>query len=134
MSEATTNTATAATAPAAHEADLADAFGLSIREAAERLRSISPEERGSNTAIERAARATLQFLRAAAQAQGLARNTKKDDETNDPSGNARSPSLGDYRDALADLRADAARQRSGAPEGGAGGGGDRSPAGGGDRL
>lgn len=131
MVEATENDPAKAPTP---EADLEAAFALSVREAVERLSRISEVERASNTAIERAARAALQFLRAAAEAHGLARMKKKEDEKNADSGDARTLTPADFRQALRELGEDHSDERPGPLESGAGARADKSATCGGDRL
>lgn len=131
MSEIPPNGATDAQTP---DDDLQSAFALSIREAVERLSRITEEERASNTAIERAARAALQFLRAAAQAHGLSRLRKEEDEHDAKSGDDRGLTAGDFEAAIDDLRKVHPVARHGAAESGAPSGGDRSAHGGGDRA
>ncbi len=116
------------------DADLQSAFALSIREAVERLSRITEEERASNTAIERAARAALQLLRAAAEAHGLARRKKKDDQEDGNSVDARALTVADFQQALSDLREDDARERSGSAETDSAGGEDQSASCGGDLV
>ena len=93
--------------------EIADAFRLSVAEAVNRLLSITPEERASNTDFERAARTALTFLKSAAVALSMSCAKRKEDAEHSRGEKIKLPSISDLSDLEAELAQRVSGQRRG---------------------